>query len=132
MAAADPAARLALIDQILFVWTGQSEGEVTKRKKNLYPRKASGKFQALSAQTILPDNLSAKVRAIHYHPGGAPYKQQKRKPHPDCAFRSRVAPARPAGYLTCATTSPSTAHAAYRSMAWNASEICPIPERTPY
>ena len=47
--AADLAARLALIDQILFVWTGQSEGEVTERKKSLYPRKASGKFQALSA-----------------------------------------------------------------------------------
>ena len=34
VAAADPAARLALIDQILFVWTGQSEGEVTERKQN--------------------------------------------------------------------------------------------------
>ena len=132
VAAADPAARLALTDQILFVWTGQSEGEVTERRKSLCPRNTWDKLQSLSVQTILPDNLSARVRAIHYHPGGAPCKQQKRKPHPDCAFRSRVAPARPAGYLTCATTSPSTAHAAYRSMAWNASEICPIPERTPY
>lgn len=38
VAAADPAARLALIDQILFVWTGQSEGEVTERRKSLCPR----------------------------------------------------------------------------------------------
>lgn len=33
-AAAEPAARLAQTDQILFVWTGQSEGEVTEHKQN--------------------------------------------------------------------------------------------------
>lgn len=78
LAAADPAARLALTDQILFAWTGQSEGEVTERKKSLYPRKASGKFQAFSAQTILPAQ-SGRMRAMHCHPGGAPCKQETKK-----------------------------------------------------
>lgn len=32
VAAADPEAKLALLDQILFVWTGQSEGPVTEHR----------------------------------------------------------------------------------------------------
>lgn len=77
--AADPAVRPALTDQILFVWTGQSEGEVTEHRSSLCPRKASGKFQALFAQTILPAQ-SGRMQAMHCHPGGAPCKQETKKP----------------------------------------------------
>ncbi len=86
VASADPEARLALTDQILFVWTGQGEGPVTEHRKSLCPRNTWDKLQSLSVQTILSDNLSARVRAIPFHLGGAPCKQETRKPHPDCAL----------------------------------------------
>lgn len=92
--AADPAVRLTLIDQILFVWTEQS-GQETEHRSSLCPRKASGKFQALSAQTILPAQ-SGRMQAMHCHPGGAPCKQETGKPHPDCTLGSQMTPpARP-------------------------------------
>ena len=65
-AAADPAVRLTLIDQILFVWTEQS-GQETEHRSSLCPRKASGKFQVLSVQTILPAQ-SDRMWAMHATP----------------------------------------------------------------
>lgn len=85
--AADPAVRLTLIDQILFVWTEQS-GQETEHRSSLCPRKASGKFQVLSVQILLPAQ-SGRMQAMHCHPGGAPCKQETRKPHPDYALGSR-------------------------------------------